>query len=358
MKIENNKTFLTYGDVLIKPRYSEILPQDTDLSTKFSRNIFLKIPLVSAAMDSVTEHNMAITMANHGGLGVIHKNLSIEKQANEVKKVKDAGKLQVAATIGVGEGELERAAALINAGVDVLVVDTAHGHSKNVLDMVKAFKRRFNVDLVAGNVGTKEACLDLIRLGVDGVKVGIGPGAICTTRVVAGVGIPQFSAIVDCFKICSKYRIPFIADGGIKYSGDIVKALAAGSSAVMIGSLLAGTDEAPGELFSDQGKSFKSYRGMGSLAAMELGSKDRYMQAGVSNQKLVPEGVEGKVPYKGPASDVIHQLLGGIRSGMGYIGAKNFEELRKESVFIRVSNHAVTEGHPHGVHITKKAPNY
>lgn len=477
---------LTYDDVLIKPAYSENLPSETVTETKFSRNITLNIPIVSAAMDTVTEAPSAIVLAEEGGIGVIHKNLTAYRQAEEVEKVKkfeagmilnpvsvdeettlsyvmdlknqkkitgvlvvdknkklvgiltnrdlqlesnfnqkvkdvmtkkeklvtadpkitveeakkllhkhrieklplvsndgsihglitvkdilktitfpnankdSYGRLRVAAAIGVGEKEFERAKILVEANVDALVVDTAHGHSKGVLEMVRLLKKTFpHVDVVAGNVATAQACKDLIEAGVDGIKVGIGPGSICTTRVVAGIGVPQFSAVLECAEFCRKHNIPVIADGGIKLSGDVVKALAAGANSVMIGSLFAGTDEAPGEMVLYQGRAYKVYRGMGSLGAMTLGSKDRYGQAAVEDMgKLVPEGIEGQVPYRGSLSTNIFQLVGGLRSGMGYVGAKNLAELFEKAEFITISNASLKESHPHDVFVTKEAPNY
>lgn len=477
---------LTYDDVLIKPGYSEILPADAELHSFFSKRIKMNIPIVSAAMDTVTEAQTAIVMAQEGGIGVIHKNLRAEDQAREVQKVKkyeagmildpitvdpkwslkrvleitaqnkitgvpvvdenrklvgiltsrdlrfetnfdqkvedvmtpkarlisapegiaieeakkilhknrieklpvvdkeghlkglitikdilrtithpnankdQLGRLRVAAAVGVGEKEHARAAALVIAGVDALVVDTAHGHSQGVINMVKTLKQTFpEVDIVAGNVATGDACKALIEAGVDGIKIGVGPGSICTTRVVAGIGVPQLSALMEARDVCTKANVPFIADGGIKYSGDVVKALAAGASSVMIGSLFAGTDETPGERVLYQGRAYKVYRGMGSLGAMALGSKDRYGQAGVIDLgKLVPEGIEGQVPYRGSLASNVYQLLGGLRSGMGYIGAKTLIELREKAQFIRITSASLKESHPHDVIITKEAPNY
>ena len=476
---------LTYDDVLLMPSYSEILPHEALLNSRFSKNISLNIPIASSAMDTVTESRTAICMAQEGGIGVIHKNLPIERQAKEVSIVKrfesgmvadaitvtedktlgevrqlikkfgfsafpvinDAGKicgivtnrdmryeedeakpvremmtnrdnlvvaeegidlqdakkllhvhrieklpiikgddklvglitvkdiekskahplankdelgrLRAAAAVGVGEKELERAQALMRKGVDAIVVDTAHGHSKGVLEMVKKVKAMStNTDVIGGNVATAAACEALIKAGADGVKVGIGPGSICTTRVVAGIGVPQLQALLDCREICLKNKVPFIADGGIKYSGDIVKALAAGAETVMIGSLFAGTDEAPGDRVIYQGRAYKMYRGMGSMGAMVKGSKDRYGQGSVDDEdKLVPEGIEGQVPYRGPLSENIYQLLGGIRAGMGYTGAKKLADLRKAQ-FVKISSSGLKESHPHDVTITKEAPNY
>ncbi|MBC7427274.1 MAG: IMP dehydrogenase [Bacteriovorax sp.] len=477
---------LTYDDVLIKPAYSENLPSETSTIAMVSRNISLNIPIVSAAMDTVTEAPSAIVLAEEGGIGVIHKNLTAYRQAEEVEKVKkfeagmilnpvsvdeettlsyvmdlknqkkitgvlvvdknkklvgiltnrdlqlesnfnqkvkdvmtkkdklvtadpkitvdeakkllhkhrieklplissdgsihglitvkdilktitfpnankdSLGRLCVAAAIGVGDKEFERAKILVEAGVDALVVDTAHGHSKGVIEMVRLLKKTFpNLDVVAGNVATAKACKDLIDAGVDGVKVGIGPGSICTTRVVAGIGVPQFSAVLECAEYCRKAGVPLIADGGIKLSGDVVKALAAGANSVMIGSLFAGTDEAPGEMVLYQGRAYKVYRGMGSMGAMTLGSKDRYGQASVEDiGKLVPEGIEGQVPYRGSLSTNIYQLVGGLRSGMGYVGAKDLSELFEKSEFITISAASLKESHPHDVFVTKEAPNY
>ncbi len=476
---------LTYDDVLIVPNYSEVLPTEVELKTRFSRNITMNIPIVSSAMDTVTESRTAIVMAQEGGIGVIHKNLTNEEQAFEVekvkkyesgmilnpftvnpdqsisalfdlmkkykisgfpvidgekklvgmitnrdlrfvtdtsKKVKDVmtsknlvtapegtnfeaaklilqqhrveklpvvnqkgqlrglitikdiektiayplankdqfGRLRVAAAIGVGDREVKRAEALIKAGVDALVIDTAHGHSKGVIEMVKIIKKMSkDVDVVAGNVATAKACEDLIAAGVDGIKVGIGPGSICTTRVIAGIGVPQMQAIFDCKKPCEKADIPFIADGGIKFSGDIVKALAGGASTVMIGSLFAGTDEAPGEMVLYQGRAYKMYRGMGSLGAMEKGSKDRYGQSAVDEvSKLVPEGIEGQVPYRGSLGTNLFHLVGGVRAGMGYVGAPDMKALKERAKFIKITSASLKESHPHDVIITKEAPNY
>lgn len=475
---------LTYDDVLLIPAYSEVLPRTVSLTTKFSKNIELKVPFVTAAMDTVTEASMAIAIAREGGIGVIHKNMSIEEQARQVaivkraengmiyepvtikrgSTVKDAldmmaeyhiggipvvddsnklvgivtnrdlrfqddmtmlidevmtsenlivthqqtdlesaskillehkieklpvvddnfkliglitykditkakdkpmackdskGRLRVAAGVGVTNDTLERMEALVKAGVDAIVIDTAHGHSKYVIEKLKEAKKAFpNVDIVVGNVATGEAAKMLAEAGADAVKVGIGPGSICTTRVVAGVGVPQLTAIYDVAEALKGTGVPLIADGGLRYSGDVVKALAAGGSCVMIGSLVAGTEEAPGETILFNGRKFKSYRGMGSLEAMENGSKDRYFQAGVKEvKKLVPEGIAGRVPYKGTVEEVIYQLVGGLRSGMGYCGAQDIESLHNAK-FTRITNAGVLESHPHEVIITSEAPNY
>jgi len=474
----------TFDDVLLQPAHSKFGPADADVKTFITKNISLNIPLLSAAMDTVTEHRLAINMAQLGGMGVLHKNFNIKDQASEVQKVKkfeagmvvnpvtikpdqtlgeafkvmkknkisgipvveglksklvgiltnrdvrfandlnqpisalmtrnvitvkenvgaeearrllhkhrieklvvvddegfcvglitvkdmekaqnhpeackDAqGRLRVAAATGVGHDGIARAEALIDAGVDVLIVDTAHGHSQMVLDTVKAIsKLEKKVDLIGGNVATGEAAQALIDSGADGIKVGIGPGSICTTRMIAGVGVPQLTAITECSEVAKKQSIPIIADGGIKYSGDIAKAIAGGAFAVMVGSLLAGTDETPGEVFLFQGRSYKSYRGMGSLGAMARGSADRYFQAEIETLKLVPEGIEGQVPYKGPSANVIHQLVGGLKSAMGYTGNKNITEMQKNCVFKRISNAGLKESHVHDVTITREAPNY
>ncbi|WP_456469738.1 IMP dehydrogenase, partial [Caminibacter sp.] len=471
---------LTFEDVLLVPKYSEVLPKEVDLKTRFTKNVELNIPIVSAAMDTVTESRAAIALARLGGVGVIHKNMDIATQAKEVEKVKKSesgiiidpikifpddtlakaeelmatykisgvpvvdkngkligiltnrdmrfeknyskkvkevmtkmplvtakegitleeaeeilhenkieklpivdeegylkglitikdiqkkkeypnankdkfGRLRVAAAIGVGNG-IERAAALVGAGVDVIVIDSAHGHSKGIIDLVKAVKERFDVDVVAGNVATAEATRDLIKAGADAVKVGIGPGSICTTRIVAGVGVPQISAIDECAAEAKKHGVPVIADGGIKYSGDIAKALAVGASGVMIGSLLAGTEESPGETIMYQGRQYKSYRGMGSIGAMQKGSNDRYFQEGTAADKLVPEGIEGMVPYRGKIKDVIHQLIGGLRASMGYVGAKDIPTFQERAEFVEITSAGLKESHVHDVTITKEAP--
>jgi len=473
---------LTFDDALLLPAKSEILPRDIELKTNFSRNLQINIPIVSAAMDTVTESDLAIAIAREGGIGIVHRAMSPQRQASEIDKVKKSesgmildpitisedepislamslmekykisgvpvtglgkligiltnrdlrfetkfnkkvrqvmtkdklitapvgttlekaqkilnkykieklpivdrknnlkglitikdiekrkkypnackdkvGRLRVGGAVGTGEDSLYRAELLVKAGVDIIVIDTAHGHSSSVIAMLKRLKKKYTVDVVGGNIATAEAALDLIKAGADGIKVGIGPGSICTTRIIAGTGVPQLTAIRNCYAVAKKYRVPIIADGGIKYSGDITKALAAGAHAVMIGSLFAGTDESPGEIVLLQGRSYKVYRGMGSLGAMEQGTKDRYQQAGVRTSKLVPEGVEGRVPYKGPLSHSVNQLIGGLRSGMGYCGCRNLDELRKKARFVRISNAGLRESHVHDVIITKEAPNY
>ncbi|MCI8519863.1 MAG: IMP dehydrogenase [Clostridia bacterium] len=476
------KEGLTFDDVLLVPQASDFTPNEADLSTRLTKDIILNIPLMSSAMDTVTEASMAIAMAREGGIGIIHKNMTIEQQAAEVDKVKrsengvitnpfsltkdrtlqdadnlmsrfkisgvpivDEGnkligiitnrdlkfetnfnqkisevmtsenlvtapvgttlaeaqqilskakveklpivdkngclkglitikdiekavqypnsardkqdRLLVGAAIGVTADALERVQAVVDKGVDVIALDSAHGHSTNIINKVKEIKQAFpNLPIIAGNIATGEAAEALIKAGADCLKVGIGPGSICTTRVVAGIGMPQITAVYDVSQVAKKYDIPVIADGGIKYSGDIVKAIAAGGDVIMLGSLLAGCDESPGEFEIFQGRRFKVYRGMGSIAAMECGSKDRYFQTG--SKKLVPEGVEGRVPYKGPVSDTVFQLLGGIRSGMGYCGTKTIADLKENGKFVRITGAGLKESHPHDIYITKEAPNY
>ena len=476
------KEALTFDDVLLVPQLSSILPKDVDITSRLTRNIQLNIPLISAAMDTVTESQMAIAMAREGGIGVIHKNLSIENHAKEVDRVKRSesgmildpvtitsrktirealdimahfhisgvpvvndgklvgiltnrdirfetnlellvsdrmtgknlitvkkgttlneaksvlqehriekllviddegtlcglitvkdilkkenhpnagtdkhGRLLVAAAIGVSSDTMERAQALVNANVDALVVDTAHGHSKGVLETVKKLKSRLNVDIIAGNVATAAGTQALIDAGVDAVKVGIGAGSSCTTRMIAGVGVPQLTAVMDAFESAQKNDIPIISDGGMRYSGDIAKSFAAGAETAMLGSILAGTNESPGEIILWEGRSFKSFRGMGSIAAMNEGSKDRYFQQNTESKKLVPEGIEGMVPYKGDVMETIHQLMGGVRSCMGYCGTKSIKEFHKNIEFIRITGAGMKESHPHDINITKDSPNY
>lgn len=475
------KRALTFEDVLLIPKYSEVLPKEVSLKTMLTRNIPLNIPMVSAAMDTVTEYRAAIAMAHLGGIGIIHKNMDIETQVKQIKKVKksesgiiidpifvhphatledaeslmnefkisgvpvvdehnkllgiltnrdmrfekdltklateamtpmplvtakagitlaqaeqmmhinkieklpiideggflkglvtikdikkrieypnankdDFGRLRVGAAIGVGQ--LDRARALVDAGVDVLVLDSAHGHSKGILDTVKAIKKEMVVDVIAGNVATAEATLALIEAGADGVKVGIGPGSICTTRIVAGVGVPQISAIDECASVGRQHGVPIIADGGIRYSGDIAKALAVGASVIMAGSLLAGTEESPGDTIMFQGRQYKSYRGMGSIGAMTKGSTDRYFQEGTAADKLVPEGIEGRVPFRGSIAAVVHQMMGGLRSSMGYCGSESIEAFWDKAEFVEITSAGLKESHVHDVIITQEAPNY
>lgn len=355
---------LTYDDVLLLPDASEVVPSEVDTSTRLTRNISLRIPLVSAAMDSVTESEMAIAMAKEGGIGIIHRNLPIEEQVTHMKLVKGVG--LAGAAVGVGDDGFARAKALIDAGVDVVVVDTAHGHHRAVLDAISRIKKYSpGTEIIGGNIATRAGAQALINAGADAVKVGVGPGSICTTRVVAGVGVPQITAIMEASKACVKAGIPLIADGGLQYSGDIVKALVAGADTVMLGSLLAGCDESPGELVEIDGRKYKAYRGMGSLGAMQSRgekksySKDRYMQDDVlSDDKLVPQGIEGRVVYRGSLSQVVHQLVGGLRSGMGFAGAADISYLRREGRLIQITSAGLQESHPHDVLDIADSPNY
>ena len=412
---------ITFDDVLLVPAYSKVIPNQVDVTTHLTKKIKLNIPMMSAGMDTVTEHRMAIAMARQGGIGIIHKNMSIEAQAEEVDKVKrsengvitdpfflsadhtleeakeilaksrkeklpivdddfnlkglitikdiekqikyplaakDAqGRLLCGAAVGITSNVLARVEALVKANVDVIVIDSAHGHSENILRAVRQIKDAYpDLQVIAGNVATGAATKALIDAGVDAVKVGIGPGSICTTRVVAGIGVPQITAVMDCYEVANRYGIPIIADGGIKYSGDITKAIAAGANVCMMGSIFAGCDESPGTFELYQGRKYKVYRGMGSIAAMENGSKDRYFQQDA--KKLVPEGVEGRVAYKGHVEDTVFQLMGGLRSGMGYCGAETIEKLKTTGRFIKISAASLKESHPHDIHITKEAPNY
>ena len=363
---------LTFDDVLLVPSFSDVLPREVSLQSQFTRNITLNIPLVSAAMDTVSEAPMAIALARSGGISVIHKNMGITEQAEQVRRVKTAevgdaagacvdaqGRLRVAAGLGITEDVCVRARALVEVGVDAVVLDSAHGDSLGVISTLKKLKAEFpSLDVVVGNIATAGAARRLIEAGADALKVGIGPGSICTTRVVAGVGVPQVSAIFDAAKAAEGSGVPIIADGGVRYSGDLVKALAAGGDTVMLGSLFAGTDEAPGEIFDDNGQKFKTYRGMGSIDAMKAGSGDRYFQGGQKvTKKLVPEGVVARVEYKGSVNDIIYQLLGGLRSGMGYCGARDIESLHNAR-FVQITTGGLAENHPHDVTITAKAPNY
>lgn len=365
----------TFDDVLLVPAYSTVVPAEVSLQSRLTDNIMLNIPVVSAAMDTVTEEEMARSLALLGGLGFIHKNVSIEEQSNMVKNVKNTnivdefsetaavdkdGKLVVGAAVGVADNTMERVEALVAAGVDIITVDSAHGHSLGVINYVKKIRENYpDLDLVGGNVVTAQAAIDLIHAGANVIKVGVGPGSICTTRVVAGVGVPQLTAVNDVYEVAKTYNIGVIADGGITLSGDIVKALAAGGDVVMLGGLLAGTEETPGEVIEVYGKAVKSYVGMGSLSAMKRGSSDRYFQGGEKElKKLVPEGIEATVPYKGEMRDVIHQMMGGLRSGMGYVGCKSVIELKNNAKFVKISNAGLRESHPHDVDNIKEAPNY
>lgn len=362
----------TFDDLLAIPNYSNVLPHETNLSVKLTKKLTLKLPIISAAMDTVTESKLAIAMAKAGGIGIIHKNMSIDLQVKEVLKVKkvkltkdelnlaciDKDKhLVVGAGIGISNDLIERATALVKAGADLLVLDTAHGHSQKVIDAVKQIKKLFpKVDLVAGNVATAEATYALFNAGADVVKVGIGPGSICTTRIVSGVGYPQATAVMNCANVAKQFKKAIIADGGIKYSGDITKALGLGASTVMLGSLLARSTEAPGEQIKIKNKLYKVYRGMGSIKAMQNGSKDRYFQNGT--KKLIPEGVEGMVPIEGTVSNILYQLAGGLRSGMGYLGSKTISELQKKAKYVVISNASLIESHPHSLSVIKETTNY
>ncbi len=370
----NIREALTFDDVLLVPKESDILPKDVNLERKLTKKITLKIPLISSPMDTITEHKMAIAMALCGGLGVVHKNMPLEMQAKEVEAVKNFneienknlssvdknGKLLVAAAIGISEDRYKRIEKIIEAGVDIIVIDTAHGHSQNVLKAIKEIKKLYSyIDVIAGNIATSEGAKALIDAGVDAIKIGIGAGSICTTRIIAGIGVPQLTAILDASQIAKKNNVGSIADGGIKYSGDIVKAFAVGADAIMAGGLFSSTYEAPGDVIIIDGKKYKPYRGMGSVGAMIQGSKDRYFQSEVINKsKFVPEGIEGVTEYKGHVADVIYQIIGGVRAGMGYVGAKNIDELQEKAEFVKITNQGLAESHVHDVKITSKAPNY
>ena len=355
---------LTYDDVLLLPDESDVVPSEVNTRTRLTRNIEIDVPVISSAMDTVTEARMAIAMAKAGGIGIIHRNLSIEDQVKHVIEAKKSG--LAGAAVGVGEDGFARASALIDAGVDVVVVDTAHGHHRAVLDSVARIRKAFpKIEIIGGNIATRAGAQALINAGVDAVKVGVGPGSICTTRVVAGVGVPQITAIMEAHKACVKAGIPLIADGGLQFSGDIVKAIVAGADSVMLGSLLAGTDESPGDVIEINGLKYKGYRGMGSLGAMQSRgeqksySKDRYMQDDVlAEDKLVPEGIEGKVAARGPVATVVHQLVGGLRSGMGYAGAPTIADLQKNGRLIQITAAGLQESHPHDVLDVQAAPNY
>jgi IMP dehydrogenase len=362
---------LTFDDVLLIPQYSEILPGDASVASRFSRHITLKTPVVSAAMDTVTEDGMAIAIALEGGIGVIHRNQAPERQAEQVARVKAApvpadallanvdsqGRLRVAAAVGVGADSVARAEGLVKAGVDALCVDTAHGHTLNVIDALRRYRASFGeaIDLVAGNVATPEGTAALIKAGADGVKVGIGPGSICTTRIVAGVGVPQLTAIMMCAAVAHEDDVPIVGDGGIRYSGDIVKALAAGADSVMLGRLLAVAEESPGESERVGGRVVKEYRGMGSLGAMSAGS-DRYPQ--VDRHKLVPEGVEARISVEGPLAGILYQLIGGTKAGMTYCGAESIADLRVKARFVQLTQSGQIESHPHDIELARSAPNY
>jgi len=364
----------TFDDCLLVPAFSTVVPAEVDISSKLTQKITLNVPIVSAAMDTITEENMARTLAIMGGIGFIHKNLSIKDQSEMVLRVKktpikelntqscidDYGQLRVGAAVGVSETTLKRVKSLVEAGIDILAIDSAHGHSEGVSNTVKAVRALYpNLDIVGGNIVTAQAAIDLIYAGATCVKVGVGPGSICTTRVIAGVGVPQLTAINDVYQVAKQYGVGVIADGGIKISGDIVKALAAGADCVMLGGLLAGCEETPGEVFEIEDKLMKCYVGMGSLSAMQRGSSDRYFQGGQTElEKLVPEGIEAMVTFKGSIKDVLYQMMGGLRSGMGYCGCKKVSELKEKAVFIKITNSGLRESHPHDVENVKEAPNY
>jgi IMP dehydrogenase len=367
------KSGYTFGDVLLVPRYSDVIPREVSTKTRLTKRLSLNIPIVSAAMDTVTESDMAIAMALNGGIGFIHKNLSIQQQAKEVLKVKNykfdrangianidtTGHLLVGAAVSIADTVLERVDELVKVGVDVITLDSAHGDSTNVIRTLKRIKNNFpKLQIIAGNIATTSAAKHLIKAKADGLKVGIGPGSICTTRVISGVGVPQLTAIRDVCKYAHRHKIPIIADGGIRFSGDITKAIAAGADCVMLGGMLAATQEAPGKIVTIKGKKYKSYVGMGSMAAMQRGSSDRYFQNNMDISKLVPEGVEAALLYKGPVGNVLYQLIGGLRSGMGYCGAKNIKTLRRHAEFVKISISGYNESHVHHLDVIKEAPNY
>ncbi len=353
------KEALTFDDVLLLPKYSSVLPSKTNIFLQLTKKIKLKVPFITSAMDTVTESKMAIAIAKEGGMGIIHRNLNIKKQSEEIKKVKNK-KLLVGAAIGTSEEDFDRARSLIFNGVDLIVIDTAHGHSEKVLRTLSKIKKIIKeVPICVGNIATGEAAKKLYNSGADIIKVGIGPGSICTTRMVAGIGVPQISAVMEVKKALNKKKIKIISDGGIKFSGDIAKALAAGADAIMMGSIFAGTDESPGKKFNFKGKIFKHYRGMGSIGAMSAGSANRYFQRNYKDRsKFVPEGVEGRVEYKGKVSKIIYQLQGGLRSSMGYIGAKNLKEINKKAKFIKITKAGFYESMVHSVEMTQKTTNY
>tara|TARA_B100001063_G_scaffold220337_1_gene225141 strand:+ start:294 stop:1373 length:1080 start_codon:yes stop_codon:yes gene_type:complete len=350
---------LTFDDVLLLPKYSNILPIDTNISLNLTKNLVLRVPFLTSAMDTVTESKMAIAIAKEGGMGIIHRNLNITKQSKEVRKVKKQ-KLIVGAAIGTNIEDLERVKSLISNGVDLIVIDTAHGHSEKVLKTLSKVKKIIkNLPVCVGNIATGEAAKKLFNAGADIIKVGIGPGSICTTRMVAGIGVPQISAIMDVKKALNNKKVKIISDGGIKFSGDIAKALAAGADAIMMGSIFAGTEESPGKKFKIKGKIYKQYRGMGSIGAMSAGSANRYFQKKFKDKsKYVPEGVEGRVEFKGKVSKIIYQLQGGLKSSMGYIGAKNLKEIYKKAKFVKITKAGFYESMVHSVEMTQKTINY
>ena len=357
--METIKEALTFDDVLLLPKYSNILPSKTNIYLDLTKKISLKVPFLTSAMDTVTESKMAIAIAQEGGLGIIHRNLSIKNQSNEVKKVKNKN-LLVGAAIGTNQEDIDRAKSLMFNGVDLIVIDTAHGHSEKVLKTLSKVKKKIkNLPICVGNIATGNAAIKLYNSGADIIKVGIGPGSICTTRMVAGIGVPQISAIMSVKKALKNKKIKIISDGGIKFSGDIAKAIAAGADAIMMGSIFAGTDESPGKKFKLKGKIYKQYRGMGSIGAMSSGSANRYFQKNFKDKsKFVPEGVEGRVVYKGKVSKIIYQLQGGLRSSMGYIGAKNLKEINKKAKFVKITKAGFYESMVHSIEMTEKTINY
>ena len=357
--MEPIKEALTFDDVLLLPQFSSIVPANTNLNINLSKTINLKLPFISSAMDTVTESRMAIAMAKNGGMGIIHRNLDIKKQCEEIKKVKK-NRLKVGAAIGTSKTELNRAKNLVDSGTDMLVIDTAHGHSNNVIQMLNNIKKFSNkITICVGNIATSEAAKLLYNSGADILKVGIGPGSICTTRMVAGIGVPQITALLNVKKAMNKKKIKIISDGGIKFSGDIIKAIAAGADAIMMGSIFAGTEESPGKIFKLKNKLYKLYRGMGSIGAMSSGSSERYFQKNFSDKsKFVPEGVESRVLYKGKVSKIIYQLQGGLRSSMGYIGAKKLQDVGKNSKFIKITKAGFYESMVHSVETIKSTTNY
>lgn len=366
------KDALTFDDVLLVPQYSEITPDMADVSTKLTNTFKMNVPFLSAAMDTVSEHKLVTALALAGGLGVIHKNMSIADQAKEVEMVKNyefdneknkrvlidkKGRLCVGAAIGVTADMMDRVHALMDAGVDVFVLDSAHGDSKNIINAIKNLRLEYpRMELIAGNVATYEGALDLMKAGASAVKVGMGPGSICTTRIIAGIGVPQLQAVMDCARASKEMNVPIIADGGIKYSGDVVKALAAGANTVMLGGLFATCEEAPGDIYESNGKKYRTYRGMGSIEAMAKGSTDRYFQTG--HKKFVAEGVQGIVEVKTTVEELVFQLIGGLKAGMGYCGSKDIPTLQEKGTFIKITNNALLESHPHDISIDKGEPNY
>jgi|TARA_B110001452_G_scaffold192309_1_gene162348 IMP dehydrogenase len=353
------KEALTFDDVLLVPRYSSVLPSETNLNISLGKNLNLKIPFLSSAMDTVTESNMAIAIAQKGGLGIIHRNLSIKDQVKEIRKVKNK-KLIVGAAVGTATEDLTRTKSILDAGVDLIVIDTAHGHSEKVIKILSKIKKiAYTIPICVGNIASGEAAIKLYNEGADILKVGIGPGSICTTRMIAGIGVPQITAVMEVKRSIKNKKIKIISDGGIKFSGDIIKGLAAGADAIMMGSIFAGTDESPGKKFKHKKKFYKTYRGMGSIGAMSSGSSNRYFQKNYKDKsKFVPEGVDARVIYKGPAAEIIYQLQGGLRSSMGYIGAKTIKEIEKKARFIKITKAGFYESMVHSVEMTKKTTNY